>query len=164
MSDFFSSNQNLFTMLIIFSTIVATLALAMTFINMFRINKLSNKLSILFTGKKGADLENIILHNNKKITELDTEIQELFNISNTINKQSHKSLHKVGLMRFNPFGEHAGNQSFALALLNSNDDGLVLSSLHTREGTRVYAKQIIKGQVINNELTQEEQKVIVSAK
>ena len=122
------------------------------------------EIKILFAGKKGVDLENIILSNNKKIVSLDTEIQELFNISNTINKQSHKALHKVGLIRFNPFGERAGNQSFALALLNSNGDGITLSSLHTREGTRLYTKQILKGQPINNELTQEERDALNTAK
>ena len=47
-------------------------------------------------------------------------------------------------MRYNPFEETGGNQSFALALLDAEGDGWVLSSLHARSGTRVYAKAIAR--------------------
>ena len=52
---------------------------------------------------------------------------------------------RVGLVRYNPFEETGGNQSFALALLDADGDGWVLSSLHARSGTRVYAKAITRG-------------------
>jgi hypothetical protein len=51
----------------------------------------------------------------------------------------------VGLVRFNPFDDTGGNQSFALALLDANADGIVLSSLHSRAATRVYVKAILGG-------------------
>lgn len=120
-------------------------------------------LDILFAGKKAKDLEEIIVHNNKRIEEFDGEIQELFNISNTIHKQAHKGLNKVGLLRFDPFKDYSGNQSFALALLDSTDTGVVISSFHTREGTRIYAKEVQKGAPVKHELTQEEQDVIAQA-
>lgn len=49
-------------------------------------------------------------------------------------------------MRFNPFSQTGGNQSFSLALLDGNNDGIVISSLHNREETRVYAKIVKKGE------------------
>ena len=52
---------------------------------------------------------------------------------------------RVGLVRFNPFEETGGNQSFALALLDAAGNGWVLSSLHARSGTRVYAKAVSSG-------------------
>jgi hypothetical protein len=51
----------------------------------------------------------------------------------------------VGLVRFNPFEDTGGNQSFALALLDGRGDGFVVSSLHARAGTRVYAKAVTDG-------------------
>ena len=51
----------------------------------------------------------------------------------------------IGLVRFNPFEDTGGNQSFALALLDRNGDGFVVSSLHARAGTRVYAKAVAAG-------------------
>lgn len=164
MTEFYLSHQNILAILTIVTFVLSLITITITIIFVMRLKRLRAAMDVLFAGKKGADLENIILTNNKKIVELDTEIQELFNISNTVHKQAHKGLHKIGLLRFNPFGERAGNQSFAIALLNSNDDGLVLSSLHTREGTRIYTKEIMQGQPVNNELTQEEQKVIATAK
>ena len=56
-----------------------------------------------------------------------------------------RAFQRVGLVRYNPFEETGGNQSFALALLDAAGDGWVLSSLHARSGTRVYAKAIKGG-------------------
>jgi hypothetical protein len=163
MLEFYTSNQSFFVILGIATTLFAVTALVIAIINMLRISKIQKNITNLFAGKKGSDLEKIILQNNAKLVEFDKEIQELFNISNAINTQAHKSLHKVGIIRFNPFGERAGNQSFALALLNSKNDGLVMSSLHTREGTRLYTKQIKDAQPVESELTEEEKQAIQQA-
>jgi hypothetical protein len=55
------------------------------------------------------------------------------------------ALGRIGLVRFNPFEDTGGNQSFALAMLDGRGDGFVVSSLHARAGTRVYAKAISAG-------------------
>jgi predicted PurR-regulated permease PerM len=163
MSDFFTSYQPFFAILLIITCVLSVLALIISIVNTVRIKQIREQTKTFFAGKNGADLEEILTHNNQKLIAFDKEIQELFNISNTINKQAHKGLHKLGIVRFNPFGERAGNQSFALALLNSNDNGFVLSSLHTREGTRIYTKQITKGVPVDNELTEEEKEAIQQA-
>ena len=56
-----------------------------------------------------------------------------------------RALQRIGLVRFNPFEDTGGNQSFALALLDAHGNGLVVSSLHSRTGTRVYGKAITGG-------------------
>ncbi len=104
------------------------------------------------------------MHTNEKVRAFDDDIQELFTISNTINKHAHRSIHRVGLVRFNPFRDYSGNQSFALALLNSGGNGVVISSIHTREGTRVYTKEIKKNAPVNNELTEEEKQAIAATR
>ncbi len=164
MADFFIAHQELFVTLTLGTFVFALVAIIMAITTLVRTQKILTTTKVLFRGKKGIDLENVILRHDKQLATFDEEIQELFNIANAINNHARKSLHKIGLVRFNPFGERAGNQSFALALLNSRGDGVVLSSLHTREGTRIYSKQIIKGQVINNELTHEEQEAIANAR
>lgn len=55
------------------------------------------------------------------------------------------SFGRVGLVRFNPFEDTGGNQSFALALLDGRGDGFIVSSLHARTGTRLYAKAVTGG-------------------
>ncbi len=51
----------------------------------------------------------------------------------------------VGLVRYNPFEDTGSNQSFALALLDDDANGIILSSLHSRQMTRVYVKEILAG-------------------
>jgi hypothetical protein len=66
-------------------------------------------------------------------------------------------------MRFNPFKEVGGNQSYAVALLNGKNSGVVFSSLHTREGTRAYAKPVKNGSADGFPFTEEEKAVIHEA-
>ena len=72
------------------------------------------------------------------------------------------AIQKVGFMRFNPFEHTGGDQSFALALLDREDTGIVLSSLYTREGVRVYAKEVRRG-ASKHPLSDEEQRVLEQA-
>ena len=124
---------------------------------------MQKNIEILFSGKEAKDLESILLDHSKEISDIDKEIQELFEISNKIHNLSQRSIHKVGIIRFNPFKDIGGDQSFALALLDGKDSGLVMSSLHTREGTRIYSKPIIKGESEKYTLTDEEKAAIKNA-
>lgn len=72
------------------------------------------------------------------------------------------SFQRVGFMRFNPFADTGGDQSFALALLDHNNNGIVISSLYNREGTRVYAKAIDHGNP-KQQLSAEEEEVLQRA-
>ena len=72
------------------------------------------------------------------------------------------AIQKVGFMRFNPFEHTGGDQSFAVALLDGENHGVVISSLYTREGVRVYAKEIKSG-VSKHSLSEEEQEVLRQA-
>lgn len=80
-------------------------------------------------------------------------------LENEISENKHH-LQKVGFKRFNPFTDTGGNQSFTLALLDEIGDGVVISSLHSRENTRVYAKNVIKGEPDDQVLSKDEQQLI----
>lgn len=69
------------------------------------------------------------------------------------------SIQKVGVIRFNPFKEIGGNQSFSVALLDGHNDGIVITSLYSRDGNRVFAKPIKKGKS-KYLLSKEEKKAI----
>ncbi len=71
-------------------------------------------------------------------------------------------LQTVLLRRFNPFSHTGGNQSFMLALLDADKNGILLTSLHSRENTRFYVKLIKGGVGENYPLSDEEQKLINS--
>lgn len=113
------------------------------------------------TGK--ADLKSIL---EKLLTERDKVDITLREIETRIGQISEKSLthvQKTGLVRFNPFSETGGNQSFALALLNAYDSGIVMLSLHSREGTRVYVKPV-KAAASKYDLSREEKQAIEEAR
>lgn len=72
-------------------------------------------------------------------------------------------LQRIGFQRFNPFTSTGGDQSFVLCLLDENGTGIVISSLHSRESTRLYAKSIEKGKATSVSLSTEEKEVIKKA-
>lgn len=82
----------------------------------------------------------------------------------TLESQGLLYIQKVGLLRFNPFKDTGGDQSFILALVDAQDTGVIISSLHTRTGTRWYAKHVIKGKGSEYALSKEEEEALKSAK
>ncbi|MEI8096565.1 MAG: DUF4446 family protein [Candidatus Moraniibacteriota bacterium] len=126
-------------------------------------SRLKKKLHVFFSGKEGKDLEKILLEQLAETKALDQEIQELFEISNRLRDLGMKSVHKTAMLRFNPFKEVGSNQSFCVAFLDGKNSGIVISSLHTREGTRVYAKPVVLGEASNFPLTEEERSTIAQA-
>jgi hypothetical protein len=127
----------------------------------FRFQKLKKGLSGILEGKSGADLEDIILKQKEGLDTADEEIRKLYGIAEQLYRLGQESIHKTELLRFNPFKETGGNQSFAIALLNGKNTGFVISSIHTREGTRVYAKPVENGaEVKEYPLSEEEKRAI----
>lgn len=82
----------------------------------------------------------------------------------TIEKQGQFHIQKIGLLRFNPFKDTGGDQSFILALLDGKETGVVISGLYSRAGTRWYAKKIVNAKGVEYELSEEEKKTIREAK
>lgn len=125
-----------------------------------RLGRLEHRQTILFSGKKAEDLESVVLRQAANLETLDKEVQELFDISNQLHRLGQKSIHRVGFVRFNPFKEVGGNQSWSLALLDGRDSGFVLSGLHTRDGCRVYAKPVVQAKAHTFPLTDEEKEAL----
>ena len=145
------------TMIVVF---FVNILLVIGFLWLFlRSRTIQRRQDTLFDGKPENSAENILLRHSEEIAEMDKEIQELFEISNDLHHLGQKSVHRVGFIRFNPFKDVGSNQSFSLALLDGKYTGVVISSLHTRDGSRVYAKPIENGQSIVP-LTEEEKKAI----
>jgi len=99
----------------------------------------------------------------KQFKVLQNNFQQLLLEVEKIKKEQVFSIQKVGLIRYNPFSEVGGNQSFSLALLDAQDNGVVITSLYNREGNRVYSKPIEQGQSFYP-LSAEEFKAIELAK
>jgi hypothetical protein len=79
------------------------------------------------------------------LERLDKDVKGLNQDLQDFKKQSRGSLQKVGIKRFNPFKEVGGDQSFSIALLDADNNGLVLTGYYSREMNRVFAKPIENG-------------------
>ncbi len=114
----------------------------------------------LFKQKKEPENLDEILSQFKDLEKNFGKIsEELENLK----KENKFSIQRVGVIRFNPFKEIGGDQSFSAALLDGNNDGIVITSLYTREGNRVYGKPIKAG-FSEYLLSEEEKKAIEMAK
>jgi uncharacterized protein DUF4446 len=111
-----------------------------------RIARLQERLEGLTRGASGRSIEAILEAHLEKVFQVARELDELSARSAMLEGNSRRAIQRVGLVRFNPFEETGGNQSFAFALLDARGDGFVVSSLHARTGTRVYAKALAAGQ------------------
>ena len=131
------------------------------FLKIRKINKIGKK---FFSGKNGVDLEEIINKQMERIDKNKKDIKELFDAYEKIYRIAFKGVHKIGIVRYNPFGDIGGNQSFVIALLDGNNSGIIISSLHSREGVRLFAKSIFKGLCPDYPLTEEEKTAIKSAR
>lgn len=125
-----------------------------------QLRKFKKRNEELFSGNKIGNLEELLLSQAKSLKLLDKDIQELYNISNQINNLAFRGFHKLGVVRFNPFKDVGGDQSFSIAILNGKNNGLTISSFFTREGTRIYSKSVIGGVSEKHPLTEEEKEAI----
>lgn len=123
------------------------------------------RMSRLTRGKSGKALEDIIIRNAADIEKFRQFRKELEAYLETVEKRLHESIRAVQTVRFNPFkgtGD-GGNISFATAFLDADGNGVVLSTLYTRDRVSVYAKPLKDGKS-EYELTSEERNAIAKAK
>lgn len=121
--------------------------------------KLRKNAKIMFSGKKVTDLEEVILGQLEKSKELEKAIISLKDEDQRILDALSYAVQKVGMVRFNPFGEVGGNQSFAFALLDNYNSGVIILSLYSRDGVRVYGKPVKEGKT-EYQLSKEEEEAL----
>ena len=121
------------------------------------------RLKRFFLGKKAKDLEDTIAILESEITKLNKSKGEIEKNITSINSKLKKSIRGLETIRFNPFPDQGSNQSFAIGMLNEEGDGLVISSLYSRERMSIFAKPIKDGKS-EYELTAEEKEALQKAK
>ena len=135
--------------------VVVLLLLVIVAVQARRQSRLRRRLDGVTRGAEGRSLEAILDAHLDKVLAVARELDELSARSAVLEAEARRAVQRIGLVRFNPFEETGGNQSFALALTDRNGDGFVVSSLHARTGTRLYAKAIVAGKS-NSALSAEE--------
>ncbi|MBU2564157.1 DUF4446 family protein [Patescibacteria group bacterium] len=145
--------------------IIVILILGLIIWNIFLqllILKIKKKLRLFLKGRKVKDVEEVLSEQLKRMKGIEKNVKELTKWNKDLQKMCDLSITKLGVIRFNPFKDTGGDQSFVVAFLDSNNSGVIFSSLYTREGTRVYTKPIQKGKS-DYHLTKEELEAIKQA-
>lgn len=98
-----------------------------------------------FRPQMPADLQSALEREIERVDGLTLNIQDIAGRLPGVERQAGAALQRVGIVRYNPFADTGGQQSFAVALLDARGSGFVISSLHSRQATRVYLKQVSQG-------------------
>ena len=110
-----------------------------------RTRRLGRRIDALTRGEEGKDLGEILDAHLDKVFAVSNEVDELTVRTAVAEANLRRSFQRIGLVRFNPFEDTGGNQSFALALLDANGDGIVFQQPPLPHRTRVYAKAVNGG-------------------
>ena len=114
--------------------------------NRMKYNRLKSSYTSFMRGKDAKTLEESLL---EKFNELDIltkvskqnrqDVKELF-------RKMENNFQRVGIVKYDAFHEMGGKLSFALALLDGNNNGWIINAMHSREGCYTYVKEIVKGE------------------
>lgn len=150
-----SKDLNFYIFFIIFTWLGAITFFGISFLRSFK--KLTR-------GVSEKDLKSLL---EEVLRQLELTRKQEEKILKRVEKEEEESkfhFQKVGLVRYNPFADTGGDQSFVLALLDGNNDGIVITSLHSREQTRIFTKPVEKGKPSGYEFSKEEAEAISRAK
>ena len=147
----------------VIALVLAFLALAGVIVMLARQQRLLGQYQHLMQGTSGGNLEALLSDHIGQVRNAVTRVEAVDQLSRRLEREGHYSLQYAGMVRFNPFHNTGGDQSFALALADGYGNGVVLSSLHARDVTRVYAKPLVSWDS-DHSLTDEERQAISLAR
>ena len=145
----------IFIGLIILNLILLILVIVM----LTKIGKLNKRCNSFMKGKAGKSLEQDIVRLYEDNQILKTGMNDNKRDIRSIRKQLTKAFQKIGIVRYNAFQTMGGNLSYSLSLLDENNDGFILNTIHSTEGCYSYTKDIVNGNC-DIALSSEEQKAI----
>lgn len=127
-----------------------------------KVQKLKGRLDKFLLGKDGVSLEQdiIALFEDNKFLKINTDKNK--KDIRTLYKKMEGAYQKMGLVKYDAFQQMGGQLSFSLALLNENNDGFIINSVHSTDGCYSYTKEIVAGEC-SITLGKEEQKALAMA-
>lgn len=123
---------------------------------------LRGRLRGILDGKDSGSLDEVLDSNLRQLVTLGERVGALSALQKELEAANRRSVQRIGIVRFNPFADAGGDQSFAIALLDTLGTGIVLSSLNGRAETRVFGKQVSGGRS-RHQLSDEEVEAIAKA-
>ena len=124
--------------------------------------RLQKSYTTFMKGKNGKNLERSIFKKFSELEAISELVKENEEKIQDIYKKMESHYQKVGIVKYDAFHEMGGNLSFALTMLDENDNGWIFNAMHSREGCYTYIKEIVKGESYI-ELSEEEQQCLEKA-
>lgn len=124
-----------------------------------RVGRTASWITRMLRGTEPVNLERLLEENLGKLEQLDTRMRELEATGQELSQKLTDCVQRVGIVRFDAFEDVGGQQSFALVLMDGQQDGVVISSLYGRQDSRCYAKPIRAGQATYPPSEEEQQAI-----
>lgn len=142
--------------------VLAIISILISSIVFFLYWREKKSLDNLFPRQEGGNIRDKL---SEVLEEQALNKREILILNKNIREVSRKGLEHIqrfAILRYNPYDDTGGDQSFSVVMLDGKNNGVLLTSLHTRSGTRVYAKPIMNGKSDMN-LAKEEKEVLNNA-
>ncbi|MBP5489598.1 MAG: DUF4446 family protein [Lachnospiraceae bacterium] len=127
--------------LLVMMVFVITLCIVM----IARYNQLASKYRKFMKGANGKSLEERILSRFREIDSNKSQITDAVSRIKILEDARDTSFKKIAVKRYDAFAEMGGKLSYSLCLLNDDNDGFIMTSMHNRDGCYTYVKEVIKG-------------------
>lgn len=148
---------------ILVGLVIVVLILFIMNIMLFRsLNKVEKRYRKLTRGVNNKNLEELIISYLDRIDGVNTISEEIKRDHEQLENRIKSCIQKVSMVRYKAFDDVGSDLSFSLALLNDNNDGLILTGIYGRDDSIVYAKPIDKG-ICRYDLSEEEKEVLYDA-
>ena len=127
--------------------LILIIVLFVLYVNVtMKYNRLKSSYMTFMRGKDGKTLEESM---KERFAEVEAILkytkQNRLDIQK-INKRLESTYQKIGIVKYDAFNEMGGKLSFALAMLDNNNNGWIINAMHRREGCYTYVKEIVKGE------------------
>ena len=128
----------------------------------YNLNYMKKRYKKMMTGVDGANLERMMIGCIDSIKDINNENEKLWAETKEIKDLLQRAVTRMAIVRFRAFEDMGGDLSYAVAMLDSNNNGVIMSSIFAREDSRSYAKPIVNGQS-TYALTKEEEEALQQA-
>lgn len=143
-------------------TVMIFLALIIFIQINIKLSRMNRRYRKMMQGMEGANLERLLIDHIEEVRQAMIKIDSVTASYDAIDKTVRHCVQKMGIVRFNAFEDTGSDLSYAIALLDSKDNGIVLSSIFGRNESRSYAKPVVSGQS-SYFLTEEEKQALEQA-
>ena len=144
-------------------SVFCLLLFILTVVALCKASKIKKRMNDFIGQKNGSDFEEMLKGFIDQSNAISEKQDRFMGHIKELQRQIKFCVQKVGVVRYNPFEDVGGDLCYAVALLNENDDGIVLNSVYSRDGCYTYAKPIEKGQCVKYKLSDEEEQAVKQA-